>query len=257
MDGWTTIAALAARVPRLRVGLLVSSTTFHNPAQLAKIATTVDHISYGRLNFGIGAGWFEREHEAYGFDLGTPKQRLDRLEEALEVLRLLWSDEDAVSFQGEYYRLDDAPFRPQPLQRPHPPIWIGGSGPNRTLRLVAKYADAWNGLGPLPLLRERIERLRRHCDDVGRDFDEIELTSGAALIPDAIYDGYIERNAARQGIEPAALRRLTLGGSAEDTAAAVQGYADAGFTHLVLMVNAPYDRGVFERFAKEVMPAFR
>lgn len=257
MDGWTTLAALAARVPRLRLGTLVTSNTFRNPAHLAKVATTVDHISEGRLNLGIGGGWFETEHTAYGFDLGTPGSRLDRLEEALQVIRLLWSGEDRVSFDGKYYRLEDAPMVPMPVQQPHPPIWVGGSGPNRTLRLVAQYADAWNGLGPLPLLQERIERLRQHCNDVGRRFEDIQLTAGGALIPDAIYDRYMERNAERQGVAVEEVKRATLGGAVEDMQAAVQGYADAGFTHLILMVNTPYDFDLFERFARKVMPAFR
>ena len=256
LEGWTTLAALAARVPRLRLGTMVTCNTFRNPAHLAKIATTVDVISGGRLNFGIGAGWFEREHAAYGFDFGTAGERFDRLEEALQVIRLLWSGEQGVSFRGDHYRLEDAPFVPAPVQQPHPPIWVGGAGPNRTLRLVAKYADAWNGNGTLELLADRIERLRRHCDDVGRRFEDIELTAAAALIPDAIYERFVERTAEWQGLASADVRRMTIGGSPEDLRSAVQAYADAGFTHLVMVVNTPYDRGLFERVAREVFPAF-
>ncbi len=146
---------------------------------------------------------------------------------------------------------------PAPVQDPHPPIWIGGTGEKRTLRLVARYADAWNGLGPIAMLQQRIEVLKQHCNDAGRRFEDITLTAGAAMIPDAIYDRYIERNSERQGLPPEELRQRTIGGAAEDMKAAVQAYADAGFEHVVLMVNTPYDAGLFERFAKEVIPAFR
>ena len=255
MDGWTALAALAAQTARMRLGVFVTGNTYRNPALLAKIATTVDHISGGRLNFGIGASWYEAEHTAYGFEFGTTGQRLARLAEALEVITRLWSGEDRVSFDGKYYELQDAPFLPRPVQQPRPPIWIGGSGERKTLRLVAQYADAWNGLGALSTLQQKVEVLRRHCEDVGRPFEQIQITAGVPVIPDAIYDGYIERNAQRQGIAPEDLRRRTVGGSAEDMRAAVQTYADAGFTHLILMVNTPYDWAVFDRFAKDVLPA--
>ena len=257
MDGWTALAGLAARTPRLRVGVFVSGNTYRNPALLAKIATTLDHISGGRLNLGIGASWYELEHRAYGFEFGTVGQRMARLEEALQVIKLLWSGQAKVSFAGDYYQLEDAPMLPAPVQDPHPPIWIGGTGEKRTLRLVARYADAWNGLGPIAMLQQRIEVLKQHCNDAGRRFEEITLTAGAAMIPDAIYDGYIERNSERQGVPTEELRQRTIGGAVEDMKAAVQAYADAGFEHVVLMVNTPYDGGLFERFANEVMPAFK
>lgn len=257
MDGWTALAALAAQTSRMRLGVFVTGNTYRNPALLAKIATTVDHISGGRLNFGIGASWYETEHTAYGFEFGTAGQRLARLAEALEVITRLWSGEDRVSFEGEHYRLQDAPFLPRPVQQPRPPIWIGGSGERKTLRLVAQYADAWNGLGALSTLTQKVEVLRQHCADVGRPFAQIQITAGAPVIPDAIYEGYIERNAQRQGVSPEDLRRRTIGGSVEDMRAAVQSYADAGFTHLILMVNTPYDWAVFDRFAREVLLAAR
>lgn len=256
MDGWTALAALAALTPRMRVGVFVTGNTYRNPALLAKIATTIDHISGGRLNLGMGAGWYELEHSAYGFEFGTPGQRLAKLEEALEVITRLWSGAPAVSFEGAHYSLHNAPFLPQPLQSPRPPIWIGGGGERKTLRLVAKYADAWNGLGPIATLQQKVEILHRHCADVGRDPASIQLTAGVAVIPDAIYEGYVTRTAERQGVAVEEVRQRTIGGTADDMRAAVQAYLDAGFTHLVLMVNTPYDFAVFDRFATDVMPAF-
>lgn len=257
MDGWTALAGLAAITPRMRVGVFVTGNTYRNPALLAKIATTIDHISGGRLNLGMGAGWYELEHTAYGFELGTPGQRLAKLEEALEVITRLWSRQPAVSFEGKHYSLHNAPFLPQPLQSPHPPIWIGGGGERKTLRLVAQYADAWNGLGPIPMLQQKVEVLRRHCADVGRDPASIQLTAGAPVIPDALYEGYVARTAERQGVSLEEVRHRTFGGSPDDMRAAAQSYLDAGFSHVVLMVNTPYDFGVFDRFARDVMPAFQ
>ena len=257
MDGWMVLGALAVQTERLRLGTLVTGNLFRNPALLAKIATTVDHISGGRLDFGIGAGNNEREHDAYGWDFDPPGVRLDKLDEALHVIRLLWSGEEEVSFEGEHYRLREAPFRPPPVQEPHPPIWIGGGGERKTLRLVAKHADAWNGTGALPDLAHKIEVLRQHCNDEGRNFDEIRLTAGTPVIPDAIYERWTGRAAERRGIAVEEQRRQTIGGTVEDSRAAVQAYADLGFSHLILMMNTPYDWGAVERFASEVAPLFR
>jgi F420-dependent oxidoreductase-like protein len=257
MDGWTALAGLAAAIPRMRLGVFVTGNTYRNPALLAKIATTVDHISGGRLNMGMGASWYELEHRAYGFELGTPGQRLAKLEEALEVITRLWSGEDRVSFEGQYYSLDNAPFLPRTVQSPHPPIWIGGGGERKTLRLVARYADAWNGLGALPMLQQKAGVLRQHCIDVGRDPEAVQLTAGAPVVPDSIYESYLERTAERQGATVDDVRARTFGGSSEDLRRAAQSYLDAGFTHVVLMVNTPYDFGVFERIAQDVLPAFR
>ena len=257
MDGWAALAALAAETRRLRLGALVTGNLFRNPALLAKTAATIDHISGGRLEFGIGAGNNPREHEAYGWEFPSARERLDRLDEALHVIRLLWSDEDEVSFEGDYYRLRQAPFRPAPVQRPRPPILVGGAGERRTLGIVARHADAWNGVGSPADLAPKIEALRRHCDDAGRRFGEIRLTAGAPLIPDAIYERWTGRAAERRGVPAAELRAWTVGGSAEAMRTAVRAYADAGFDELIVMMNTPYDWAAIERFATEAAPAFR
>ena len=257
LDGWAVLAALAAETKRLRLGTLVTGNLFRNPALLAKTATTIDHISGGRLEFGIGAGNNPREHEAYGWAFPGAGERLDRLDEALHVIRLLWSDEDEVSFDGEHYQLQQAPFRPASVQQPHPPIMVGGGGERRTLRIVAQHADVWNAVGPPSELARKIEVLRQHCNDVGRRFEEIRLTAGTPLIPDAIHERWTERNAQRRGISVEELRAQTVGGPAEGMRAAVQAYAAVGFTELILMMNRPYDWDAIERFAKDVAPGFR
>jgi F420-dependent oxidoreductase-like protein len=183
LEGWTTLTALAQATTRIRIGCLVTGVHYRHPAVLANMASTLDVISGGRLELGIGAGWNELESGAYGIELGTPRQRSDRFEEACQVLVGLLSQE-SYSFSGAYYQLVDARNEPKGPQRPHPPICIGGSGEKRTLRTTAKYAQHWNFIGgpPEEFARKR-EILYAHCDAVGRDPKEITLSSHVRLGP--------------------------------------------------------------------------
>jgi F420-dependent oxidoreductase-like protein len=177
LEGWTTLTALAQATRRLRLGTLVTGIHYRHPAVLANMVTTLDIISGGRLEVGIGAGWNEEESGAYGIELGSPRQRSDRFEEACEVLVGLLSQEK-TTFKGDYYQLDDARNEPKGVQRPHPPICIGGSGERRTLRTAARFAQHWNFVGgtPAEFARKR-EILHGHCHDIGRDPGEILLSS--------------------------------------------------------------------------------
>ena len=166
-EAWTLLAGLAARTERIRVGVLVSSNTFRHPALLAKQTVTVDHISGGRLELGLGAGWYEPEHRAYGLDFPPPRELVDRFEEAVTVVDQLLRHEVA-SFSGRHYKLTEAVFRPLPLQRPRPPLTLGAHGP-RMLGIVARYADAWNSFGTVDQIRERGEVLDEACARIGRD----------------------------------------------------------------------------------------
>ncbi|MFJ9390596.1 LLM class F420-dependent oxidoreductase [Nocardioides sp. NPDC101246] len=175
-DGWAMQAAMAVATKRVRIGCMVTGNTYRHPGMLAKLATTVDHLSGGRLEFGIGAGWAEPEHTMYGLEFGTFRERFDRLEEALQIIRSLWT-EPTTTVSGTHYQLTDAVAEPKPIQRPHPPIWIGGSGPKRTLRMVAKYADAWNATGETPEEYARLGSiLDQHCATVDRDPSTIRRT---------------------------------------------------------------------------------
>ncbi|WP_425957104.1 LLM class F420-dependent oxidoreductase [Xylanimonas sp. McL0601] len=175
-DAWALLAAMAVATDRVRIGRMVTGNTYRHPGVLAKLATTVDHLSGGRLEFGVGAGWAEREHAMYGLQFGTVGDRMDRLEEALGVITSLWT-EPRTSFDGRHYRLEAAVAEPKPVQQPHPPIWIGGSGRRRTLRMVARYADAWNYTGDdIAEFAELAQVLDGHCADVGRDPAEIRRT---------------------------------------------------------------------------------
>ena len=163
------LGAMAAMTERVRIGCLVTANTFRHPGVLAKTAVTVDHLSDGRLEFGIGAGWSETEHTMFGLEFGTAGQRMERLAEACQVFKLLWT-QDVSSFTGRYYRLTDAACNPKPAQRPHPPIWIGGAGEGKTLRIVAEHADVWNAPEGSP---DEVARLSSVLDDhavaIGRE----------------------------------------------------------------------------------------
>lgn len=176
LEGWTLLASLAAITSKLRLGVMVSSNTYRHPAVLANMAATVDVVSEGRLDLGIGAGWFTKEHDAYGIDLPPLKERFDRLDEAVEVIHLLLT-QDTSNFAGEHYRLTDARCEPKPVQRPRPPIVIGGGGEKRTLRTAAQWADHWNFPSmafDLDQFRHKHEVLADWCARLGRDFDAIE-----------------------------------------------------------------------------------
>jgi alkanesulfonate monooxygenase SsuD/methylene tetrahydromethanopterin reductase-like flavin-dependent oxidoreductase (luciferase family) len=177
-EGWSCLAAWAIATEKTRLGLLVGANTFRNPGLVAKVASTVDHISDGRGILGIGGAWMELEHQAHGIDFGSGfGQRLDWMDESVAAMRAVLDGEHVTSAPGGRYAFDDLVHAPLPLQK-RLPIMIGGSGEKKTLRSVAKYADMWNAMGPVPFIAHKVDVLRGHCDAVGRDIDEIEFTLG-------------------------------------------------------------------------------
>ncbi len=258
LEAWTALAALAAQTQRLRLGVLVTGNTYRHPAVLAKMATTVDVISGGRLDFGIGSGWFEAEHTALGIPFRTAAERCAMLDEALTAMRALWTRR-TVSFAGRYYTLREAIAEPKPVQRPHPPILIAASGEKRMLRLVARHADAWNSFGSPEVFRRKIAVLAEHCRAEGRDVDAIEKS---VLVPAAIGDdpaaweplmaGY----AAYLGIPPAEAAGWMLLGRPAEVRQQIERYLAVGVTHFILTLT-PFNFPVLERFAADVLPTFR
>jgi F420-dependent oxidoreductase-like protein len=185
LEAYTMLGALAARTERVRLGTLVSGVTYRNPALLAKMVTTLDVISKGRAILGIGAAWYEPEHEGYHFDFPGAGERLDRLEEAVQICRAMFR-EDGASFTGRHYSITGARNLPRPIQSGGPPIMIAGGGEKRTLRLVAQYGDMCNVAGDLPTVVHKLEVLRRHCADVGRDPSDIVTTRlGTLMLTDS------------------------------------------------------------------------
>lgn len=248
---WTTLAALAASVPRIRIGALVTGNTYRHPAVLAKMAANVDNISGGRCVLGLGAGWQENEHRAYGIDFSTLGGRMSRLEEACQVVTGLLSNEK-TNFAGKHYQLTDAPLAPKPVQRPLP-LLIGGGGEQRTLRIAARYANEWNVWGTPELLKHKGGILDRYCEEIGRDPATIAHSAQGMLVltDDA---AMVERMKAAG--------RPVIGGSGAQVRAIVEQYAEAGVDELIIpdfnLGRTVADKmAVMERFADEVMAHFR
>lgn len=260
LEGWTVLSALAALTKRVRLGVLVTGNTYRHPSVLAKMGATVDIISGGRLEFGLGAGWFEMEHRALGVPFPPTRERLERLEEALRLIRLLWT-QDKVDFDGRHYRLRGAVCNPKPVQKPHPPIMVGGGGERRTLRSVALHADLWNTFGPPELFRRKVSILRRHCEAEGRDPDEIEKSvlciTHVSEDPRSV-ERVIQETAKRMSNpNREQVQKGMLLGDPEAVADRVREYHEAGVTHIILSLLPHFDLPSFRRFAREVMPRFR
>lgn len=257
LEGWTTLAALAPLTSRVRLGHLVTAVTFRNLGVIAKMATTLDHVSGGRFVLGLGAGWHPREHAAFGIDFGSGVgERLDRLDEAAGLLRRLL-DGEVVTHHGRFYDLDRAACAPRPLQA-RLPILIGGTGRTKTLRTVARVADAWNAYATPEELAELEGVLAAHGDAVGRDVRDIErqvyvnvvVRSSAA----AAREAWTEVRATH-GIQPGE-DPLHAGGSPDDVAAALLPWVRAGVDEIVAVFRAPWDRETIDRLP-EVRAALR
>jgi F420-dependent oxidoreductase-like protein len=231
LEGWSALAFLAGSTRRARLGTLVTGVTYRHPGVLVKTATTLDVLSGGRAWLGIGAAWFEREHVGLGVPYPPMAERFERLEEALRIAKQMWSDDDGP-FDGRHYRLAETLCVPRPLSRPHPPILIGGIGERKTLRLVARHADACNLFEQVGLdgLRQKLDVLRRHCDAEGRDFDAIERTTlGTAWL--------------RPGRE-----------SASDVVRRCRALADLGVQHSIFNLPNVHELAPLETFAREIVP---
>jgi alkanesulfonate monooxygenase SsuD/methylene tetrahydromethanopterin reductase-like flavin-dependent oxidoreductase (luciferase family) len=241
LEGWAALAAVAALTQRVRLGLLVSANTFRNPGLIAKLATTLDHVSGGRAVLGIGGAWFEREHEAFGIaEWGSGfGERLDRLDEAVGLIRRLL-DGERVSHEGRFYAFHDAVCAPRPVQA-RLPILVGGSGPKKTLRTVARYADAWNGYGSPERIAETLAHLRERCAEEGRPFEDIEktVTLDNVVVRDtaAAARRWYDTIAATHGIDDP----LDVGGPPAAVADALRPYADLGVGEIVWVFRSPWD----------------
>lgn len=229
LESWSTLGFLAACTERVRLGTVVTGITYRNPAVLAKTATTIDVLSDGRSFLGVGAGWYEREHVAYGIPFPTLSERFELLEESVRIALQMWSDDHDGPFEGTHFRLAETINIPRPLQLPHPPLVIGGGGERKTLRLVARYADACNlNVVDLGQVAHKLDVLRRHCDDLGRDESEIEKT--------------MQTSAWDPVDDPDAFLRFA------------EQVASVGMEHLHVRVQSDDPAGYVARFAEDVAP---
>jgi F420-dependent oxidoreductase-like protein len=258
LEGWTTLTALAQATKRARIGTLVNGNTYRHPSLTAKMAATLDHISGGRLNLGIGAGWFELEHRQLGFDFKTVPLRLQALDEACRIIKGLMTQE-RTTLHGRHYRVEEALCLPKPVQQPHPPILIGGVGERVLLKLVARHADMWNASADSARMAHLIGVITRHCEAIGRDPDTIEKT---VLMPFA-YRADDEHESlvcnlvgGMRGISAEQARPGVMLGGRDECLATVDRYRRVGVTHFIFMLFPPARPEALQAFAEEVMPAF-
>ena len=252
LDSWTAIGALAAVTSRIRLGTLVSANPFRNPDHLAKITATVDVLSGGRVFLGLGAGWHEEEARAYGIPFPPVAERLQRLDEAVQVILKMWTEERA-SFSGRFYTVRDAYCNPKPVQRPHPPLLVGGSGERKTLKIVSRYADACNVSGQPETVRRKLDVLREHCKAVNRDYDSITKTKTVNLFI------YKEREEARRNLEsalkgmtPERIDQYAVWGTPDDILQHIQALKDVGIEYIMLHFEPRREAEALELFAEEV-----
>ena len=256
----SALAALAALVPRIRVGSIVLGNTYRHPAVLAKALTNIDIISGGRLIAGIGGAWQQNEHEKYGIPFYTVGERLKRLDEACHVLKALWT-QDRASFKGQYYQLTDAPASPKPVQKPYPELLIGGGGEKVTLKIAAKHADHWNTWGGPRILAAKNAILDGHCAAVGRDPKKILRSAVMPLVfgDKAEVDKVRQAAVKRMGFDEAKAQDTILGGSPAEIIDTLGKLREAGVGLLFLpSMFFPKDpRPLLDRFMAEVAPAVR
>ena len=254
---WTTMAAISQLTTTIRLGQMVGCNSYRNPAVLAKITSNLDVISGGRLDWGIGAGWYENEYRGYGFDFAKPKDRIGMLDETVQIVRSMWTEPE-TTFSGTYYDLKRANCDPKPLQRPTPPIWIGGGGEQLTLRVVAKHADCSNFGGSPEVWAHKRDVLRGHCADVGRDPDEIRMTwSPDILIRETEAEIEGAGSLAVWGQPAAEWRDNNLVGTVDQVAERIRTYADLGCRGFIPWCADYPDTTSLELLATRIMPDFR
>jgi len=259
LEGWVALTALAMKTQQVRVGTLVTGITYREPAVLAKMGATLDVITGGRLEMGLGAAWFQFEHEALGIPFPPVAERIKRLGEACEVITRMWT-EDAATWDGTYYHIKEAYCNPKPVQKPRPPILIGGSGEQLTLKMVARYADSWNAFGTPDVFKHKIDVLRRHCEAIGRDLNAIEKSVSLPPVltrDQSKLDAMLADMASRRAMSLDEAKANMLWGSPEQAIKKIEAYRDIGVTHIILSLRAPYDASQLELFAREVIPAVR
>ena len=264
LEGLTVMAAMAGHTKNLRLGMLVMNNNLRHPVITAKMVNTIDHASGGRAELGIGSGNYKAEFDVHGIPFPGFGERLDRLDEALSVIRALWTQEKA-NFEGRYYSLHDAPTDPHPVQQPHPPIIVGGTG-ERTMRVAAKHATDYNQIAPLEDVRANLAKMEAICAETGKGFGtmrhsvqlQIKLTDDAGAVEQVLARGasLATKRSERYDDPESLVRDSMLLGSVGEITEQVGRWVEAGVDHFILMTPRPFDRRMMERFAAEVAPAF-
>jgi F420-dependent oxidoreductase-like protein len=274
LEAWTTISALTQVTSKIKLGTLVTGIIYRNPALLAKMAANVDLMSNGRLILGIGAGWFETEANAYDIPFFTGLERGKRLEESVQIIKGMWTNPTGFTFQGKYHKVNNALCLPEPIQKPHPPIMIGGGGEKQTLRIVAKYADACNLFGGPKGIKAKLDVLKKHCSAVGRDYDEILKTTLTTVVITENKEDLASALAGVRdpGVSDEQLDEIVLYGTPDEVAAKIKDRMQAGIQYLIVNFkgglgnpssNLPQDtvanseNNSLKLFAEKVVPQFQ
>jgi F420-dependent oxidoreductase-like protein len=263
-EAWTLTGALAVSTSTIRLGQMCTCNSYRHPGYLAKVAATVDVLSQGRLEMAIGAGWYEEEYVAYGYEFPRPAVRIGQLGEAVEIMKRMWTEEE-VFFQGKHYQLNGAICQPKPLQRPHVPVWVAGGGERLTLRVAAEHASYTNFGNTLDEFIEKVKRLTEHCKEIGRDVEEITLSSNFNVVCEETESAVADRQSWLRShyaefLGPDQLERTLrnyaeFSGTPEQLIEKLQPWRNAGLSYgIFYFPEAAYDHSGFERFGSEVLP---
>lgn len=266
LECWTTLAALATVTSRIIVGTLCTCNSYRYPSVVAKMAASLDTISNGRLILGIGAGWYEDEYNAYGISYPQAKERIERLSEAVQIIKMLWTEEKS-SFKGKYYRVNDAVCDPKPVQKPHPPLWIGGGGEKLMLKVVAQHADCWNYGAMAPQeFRRKHDILKKYCNEIGRSHESISTSLELSIFIGRTEEEFKEKvkrylTGTPSGQKPqhlirAAYLNTSIQATPDRCAKALKEYVDVGVQHFTL-VFPDAELSSLRTFSEEVIPSIR
>jgi len=254
LEGWTVLSMLAGITTKIKLGTLVTGIIYRYPSVLAKIASTLDVLSKGRLFMGLGAAWNEQESLAYGINFPSNQERLLRLEETIQIIRKMWTEEPCASFNGKYFQVINAYCNPKPIQKPSPPILVGGSGERKTLKIVAKYADACNLFGSTESIKKKLDILKEHCKSVGRDFDSILKTKLGTIVLDNNREAAkdrIEENF--RGVPEEQIKEFVIYGTPEDILKQIEALQQVGIQYLIVNLEPSRELEALDTFANKVI----
>jgi F420-dependent oxidoreductase-like protein len=254
LEGWTTISVLAGITSKIKLGTLVTGVIYRHPSVLAKMGATLDVLSKGRLFMGIGAAWNQEESLAYGIPFFPNKERLLRLEEAIQIIRKMWTEEPAATFNGKYYQISNAYCNPKPVQKPSPPIMVGGSGERHTLKIIAKYADACNLFGSAETIKRKLSILREHCKSVGRDYDSILKTKLGFIVIDNDRETLEKRIQQISKVIPEEqVRDIITYGTPEDVLKQIELMEEVGIEYLIVDLEPNRELEALEIFGDSII----
>ncbi|MDW0221468.1 MAG: TIGR03560 family F420-dependent LLM class oxidoreductase [Nitrososphaeraceae archaeon] len=257
LESWTTLSVVAGLTTKIKLGTLVTGIMYRYPAILAKVAATLDVLSKGRLFMGIGAAWNEEESNAYGIHFPAASERMSRLEEAIQIIRKMWTEEPSASFNGIYYQIRNAYCNPKPIQKPSPPILVGGGGERKTLKIVAKYADACNLFGSAETVKRKLNILKEHCKSVGRDYNSILKTKlGIIVVEDEKQTSEKKIEKIFKGMPEEQIREFAIHGTPEEVLRQIESFEQVGIQYLIVDLDPTRELEALDVFANKIIKKF-